>query len=112
LDKIYHIYNINMDSSAYYEKCFGINMRGNPPHQCARITNVSRFSDMSWWFWITPGLQSSIFGRVGFHVTVWAYMAIGISTFSIALIALGSDDRRSGIEDIKSTTTKQNRQSR
>ena len=82
-----------MKRDAYYEKLFGTQMKGKPPHQCARIKNVSRFLDGSWWFWNTPGLQSSIFNRIGLHITIILYLCFGQLVFFLTTWGLARSDQ-------------------
>ena len=99
-----------MKRDAYYEKLFGTQMKGKPPHQCARIKNVSRFLDGSWWFWNTPGLQSSIFNRIGLHITILTYIGFGqlvffLTTWGLALSDQDVIDKSVG-KDLVSISTK------
>ena len=102
--------NINMmKRDAYYEKFFGTQMKGKPPHQCARIKNVSRFLDGSWWFWNTPGLQSSIFNRIGLHITILMYVGFGQLVFFLITWGLALSEQDNVIamgKDLVSVSTK------
>lgn len=99
-----------MKRDAYYEKLFGTQMKGKPPHQCARIKNVSRFLDGSWWFWNTPGLQSSIFNRIGLHITILTYIGFGQLVFFLTTWGLARSDQdvidKSVGKDLVSISTK------
>jgi hypothetical protein len=89
-----------MKRDVYYEKLFGTQMKGKPPNQCARIRNVSRFLDGSWWFWNTPRLQSSIFNRIGLHITILTYIGFGQLVFFLTTWGFAASDQDDTVDKI------------
>ncbi len=42
----------------------------------AKVTNGDKFSDWSWWIAVSPFCKSTVFTRLGFHISVWLYIAL------------------------------------
>jgi len=42
----------------------------------AKITNGDKFSNWAWWIGISPFCKSTVFTRLGFHISVWLYIAL------------------------------------
>jgi hypothetical protein len=55
------------------EDVTGVNVKGGV---MAKITNGDKFSNWSWWVGVSPGCKSTVFTRLGFHITVWMYIAL------------------------------------
>ena len=50
----------------------------------AKITNVDKFSNMSWWIASSPMCKSTVFTRPLFHLSVWMYIAFGNAAYFMA----------------------------
>ena len=42
----------------------------------AKVTNGDKFSNWSWWIAVSPFCKSTVFTRLGFHISVWLYIAL------------------------------------
>ena len=42
----------------------------------AKVVNVDKFSNWSWWIGVSPGYKSTVFMRPAFHISVWMYIAL------------------------------------
>ena len=47
----------------------------------AKITNADKFSDWSWWVAVSPFCKSTVFTRLGFHISVWLYIALANTAY-------------------------------
>ncbi|KAL7535410.1 hypothetical protein ACHAWF_005168 [Thalassiosira exigua] len=53
------------------EEVFGVQMKSGI---VAKITEPHKFLNWTWWFWITPGLRSTVLARPGLHLSVLGYL--------------------------------------
>ena len=49
----------------------------SPAHEYAKIKHTQKFSNWSWWVFLTPWLRGTVFSRLGLHIQVWIYIAFG-----------------------------------
>ena len=59
-------------------RMFGIGMKGG---EAARVTDVSKFRNWSWWIYLTPSFQSTVFHRPGLHLSVLGYLIVANLVF-------------------------------
>ncbi|KAL7492512.1 hypothetical protein ACHAWT_003924 [Skeletonema menzelii] len=55
------------------DSVFGIQMK----ESFVSIKYASKFSDWSWWMFMTPWQKCTVFHRFGLHVRAWLYVAFG-----------------------------------
>ena len=56
----------------------------------AKVVNVDKFSNWSWWIGVSPGYKSTVFMRPAFHISVWMYIVLG-NIFYFVIYYRGAD---------------------
>ena len=76
----------------------------------AKITNGDKFSNWAWWVAVSPFCKSTVFTRLGFHISVWLYIALANIAYFLVFFggtkgaANDQEKRRStdGMEEVDS----------
>lgn len=76
----------------------------SPAHEYAKIKDTAKFSNWSWWVFLTPWLRGTVFSRLELHIQVWMYIAFGQVVYFVWLNE--AEAYKNGYESHGNVTTK------